>query len=63
MNISIPEVQELDFDVHRRFYRDAYIYGYMQTEKGRDYLERAWILQQTKPDREELRNHFQKAGD
>lgn len=29
-----------------------------QTEKGREYLDDAWRLEQTKPDRKKLREKF-----
>jgi hypothetical protein len=38
------------------------IYKYMQTEEGQKYLERCWILEQTKPDRAKLREKFGKEG-
>jgi hypothetical protein len=41
-------------------FRDAYIYRLQQTEKGREYLENAWIFEQTEPDRKKLRQHFSK---
>jgi hypothetical protein len=40
--------------------RDAVIYKYMQSEKGQEYLERCWMLEQTKPDRKKLREKFGK---
>jgi hypothetical protein len=40
--------------------RDAVIYRYMQSEKGQEYLERCWMLEQTKPDRKRLREKFGK---
>jgi hypothetical protein len=33
-----------------------------QTEKGEQYLDNAWRLEQTKPDRENLRKKFGKEG-
>ena len=38
--------------------RDAFISAMNRSEEGQDYLERCWIAQQTKPDREALRRHF-----
>lgn len=42
--------------------RDAVIYKYMQTEEGREYLDKCWMLEQTKPDRKRLREKFGKEG-
>ena len=39
--------------------RDAFIYKQSQTKEGREYLEECWILEQTEPDREALRDHFE----
>lgn len=37
------------------YLRDAFIYKHMQTQEGREYLEKCWCIEQTKPDRESLR--------
>lgn len=42
--------------------RDSYIYKLKQSEEGMKYLDKCWILEQTKPDRQALREHFGKAG-
>lgn len=33
-----------------------------RTEKGREYLDNAWRLEQTKPDRKKLREKFGAKG-
>lgn len=45
-----------------RYRRDAFIYQMNQTEKGREYLDKAYRLEQTKPDRKALRERFGKEG-
>ena len=40
--------------------RDAFIYKWNQTEKGKEYLDNAWRMEQTKPDRVALRNKLRK---
>jgi hypothetical protein len=40
--------------------RDAFIYRWMQTKKGREYLDNAWRMEQTKPDRAALRKKLRK---
>lgn len=60
--LSIVEVEELDYIDYLLYRRDAFIYRASQTEKGREYLDKAWRLEQTKPDREALREKFGKEG-
>lgn len=40
--------------------RDAFIHKWSQTEKGQEYLDNAWRMEQTKPDREALRKKLRK---
>ena len=54
---EIDDLNIVDFFLYRR---DAFIYKMNQTEKGREYLNRAWCLTQTEPDRKSLREHFGK---
>lgn len=49
---------ELQVDDFKSLLRDAYIYLLNQTESGREQLDNAWILEQTKPDRQKLRDRF-----
>ena len=56
------EVEELNYLDYLRYRRDAIIYRMSQTEKGQEYLDKAYRLEQTKPDREALRNKFGKEG-
>lgn len=58
--LNILEVQELDFIDYLIYRRDAFIYRMSQTEKGEEYLNNAWRLEQTKPDRDGLRKKFGK---
>ena len=60
--LNILEVQELDYIAYLTYRRDAFIYNLNQTEKGREYLDNAYRLEQTKPDREKLRKNFGKEG-
>ena len=54
------EIEELDYLDYLMYRRDAFIYR--QTEKGEKYLDNAWRLEQTEPDRKGLRNKFGKEG-
>lgn len=52
----------MDLLDYLRYRRDAFIYRMSQTEKGQEYLDNAWRLEQTTPDREALRKKFGKEG-
>lgn len=54
------EVQNLNIIDYLVFRRDAFIHAMNQTEKGEEYLNNAWRLEQTKPDRQSLREKFGK---
>ena len=52
------EVEDLDYIDYLRLRRDAFITMLSQTEKGQEYLDNAWILEQTAPDKKSLRDQF-----
>lgn len=56
------EVEQMDYIDYLRYRRDAFIYRMSQTEKGQEYLNNAYRLEQTKPDRKALREKFGKEG-
>ena len=58
LNISVIEVQELDLVEYLFFLREAFIYNCSQTDEGREYLRNAKRLEETKPDRQKLREKF-----
>lgn len=60
--LNILQVEELDFLDYLRYRRDAFIYRANQTEEGQKYLNNAWRLEQTSPDRDKLREKFGKGG-
>ena len=60
--LNILEVEELDYIDYLTLRRDAFIYQMRKTDKGEEYLNNAWRLEQTKPDRERLRKKFGKEG-
>lgn len=62
VGISVIDVQELDYLDYLLFRRDAFIHSMSQTEKGQEYLDNAWQLEQTKPDRKSLREQFGKGA-
>jgi hypothetical protein len=58
--ISFFDVGQLRVDDYKSLLRDAYIHRLNSTESGREHLEKCWILEQTKPDRQKLRKKFGK---
>lgn len=58
--LNILEVDELDYFDYLQYRRDAFIHHYNQSEKGREYLDNAYRLEQCEPDRKTLREHFGK---
>lgn len=40
--------------------RDAYIYMLSRTEAGQEYLDNAWRMEQTEPDRARLRSKLRR---
>lgn len=60
--LNILQVEDLDYIDYLMYRRDAFIYRMSQTEEGEKYLNNAWRLEQTKPDRESLRKKFGKEG-
>ena len=58
--ISLLQVRELDYIQYLIWRRDAFIYRLSRTEEGSEYLDNAWRMEQTKPDRERLRKKLRK---
>lgn len=61
--LNFHEVGALDYIQYLTYRRDAYIYYLEQSEDGREYLDNAWRMEQTKPDRAALREQFGKESD
>lgn len=58
--LSIYEVREMDYLMYLTLRRDAYIHKLNQTEEGQKYLDNAWRMEQTAPDRAALRKKLRK---
>lgn len=58
--LNFLEVGELDYLQYLTWRRDAFIYRLSQTEKGTQYLDNAWRMEQTTPDRASLRKKLKK---
>lgn len=61
-NLSLPEVQELDYEDYLQLRRDAFISAMRETPSGREYLDNAARLTQTEPDRAALRTKYGKGA-
>lgn len=60
--LNFFEVAELDYLQYLIWRRDAYIHRLSQSEAGQEYLDNAWRMEQTKPDRKALREKLRKEG-
>lgn len=60
--LNMLEVDNLDYIDYLQYRRDAFIYFLSQTEKGEEYLDNAYRLEQTSPDKESLRRKFGEEG-
>ena len=56
--LNFNEAIELDCFTFRTIFRDAFIDKLSQSEQGKEYLENCWIINQTEPDREKLRQKY-----
>lgn len=61
LRIPLTEVEGIDYLYYLQVRRDAFVSRLEQTEAGRDYLEKAWLLSRTEPDREASRRLFGKS--
>lgn len=60
--LSFNEVVELDCYTFKVLVRDSFIEYMSQTKEGREYLEDAYYINLTAPDKQSLRKHFGKGG-
>lgn len=56
--MPITEVDDLPYLDYLQYLRDSFIDTMNQTEEGIRYLDDAWLLSQTEPDREASRRTF-----
>lgn len=62
-NLSILDVNELNYVDYLIVRRDAFIWQMEQTDEGREYLENAKRINNTEIDRKALKEKFGKKGD
>lgn len=60
--LSFPEVGELNYRDYLILRRDAFLFMLEGTQAGQKYLDNAWRMEQTEPDRPALRKKFGKEG-
>lgn len=58
--LNFEEIDQLNLVDYLLYRRDAFIFKMNKTEKGREYLDNAWRLTQTEPDKKSLREAFGK---
>lgn len=58
--LNFHQVGQLDYLEYLAYRRDAFIHKMSQTEEGQKYLDNAWRMEQTEPDRAALRRKFGK---
>lgn len=60
--LNMLDIENLDYFYYLQLRRDAFIYKMSQTEKGKEYLDNAYRLEQTAPDKKSLRKQFGEEG-
>lgn len=60
--LNMLQVQQLDYIDYLIYRRDAFIWRMSQSKEGTEYLDKAYRLEQTEPNREALREKFGKEG-
>lgn len=60
--LSFLEIGQLNYLQYLIWRRDAFIYMLSRTEAGNEFLDNAWRMEQTKPDRPKLRKKLGKEG-
>lgn len=58
--LNFREIGALNYIDFLQYRRDAFITMLSRTEKGQEYLDNAWRMEQTAPDRAALRKQFGK---
>lgn len=60
--LNFQQVGDLNYVEFLQYRRDAFITMLSKTEGGQEYLDNAWRMEQTKPDRAALRKKLGKGG-
>lgn len=60
--LNFIDIGRLNYVTFLQYRRDAFIQRCRSTAEGQDYLDNAWRMEQTKPDRASLRKKLKKGG-
>lgn len=60
--LNFRQVGQLNYIEYLQYRRDAFIHHLSQSQKGQEYLDNAWRMEQTEPDRAALRRKLGKEG-
>lgn len=60
--LNFREIDQLNYVTFLEYRRDAFIQRCRRTEEGQKYLDNAWRMEQTEPDRAALRKKLKKEG-
>lgn len=61
--LNFLQIQQLNYIEFLQYRRDAFINWLSSSEKGQEYLDNAWRMEQTEPDRAALRRKFGRRED
>lgn len=61
--LNFHQIQQLNYIEFLQYRRDAFINWLNGSEKGQEYLNNAWRMEQTEPDRAALRRKFGRRED
>ena len=61
--LNFHQIQKLNYIEYLQSRRDAFINWLSGSEKGQEYLDNAWRMEQTEPDRAALRRKFGRRED
>lgn len=61
--LNFLQIQKLNYIEYLQYRRDAFINWLSGSEKGQEYLDNAWRMEQTEPDRAALRRKFGRRED
>ena len=56
--LNFHQINQLNYLEYLQYRRDSFINWLSKSEKGQDYLDNAWRMEQTKPERAKLRAKY-----
>ena len=61
--LDFKQIGQLNYIEYLQYRRDAFINWLSQSENGQEYLDNAWRMEQTKPERAKLRAKYGRKED